>query len=178
MQGENDNHSVAGMTVFHPSPLTLFLPALTIAAGYAVLYAWMALTGLLHIGLAWICLAALFIGVPCLAVYCGLRLLTVRLRLLKHGLLVQEGFPQFDAVGVAYDNIDAIRVERGFSGRVGGGGTLVFDLTDGRKVTAPSLARPFEVKSAIERQIAGAWCADIATRPLGPDISASSAITG
>jgi hypothetical protein len=174
IQGENDNQAVASETVFYPSRLALFFPALMIAIGYALLYALMALAGDPDIALARFCLIALLVAVPCLVAYAGLRVLTIRLRLLKHGLLVQQGFPAFDAVAVAYDNIDAIRVVRGFSGRISGGGTLVFDLIDGRKIATAGLARPIDVKSAIERQIASAWCGDISATAQARDVSTSA----
>jgi len=174
IQGENDNQAVASETVFYPSRLALFFPASMVALGYGVLYALMALAGDPDIILARFCLIVLLVAVPCLVTYAGLRVLTIRLRLLKHGLLVQQGFPAFDAVGLAYDNIDAIRVARGLSGRISGGGTLVFDLIDGRKIATAGLARPFEVKSAIERQIAAAWCGDIGIGAAARDMSTSA----
>ncbi|MCY0147982.1 hypothetical protein OEG84_09735 [Hoeflea sp. G2-23] len=123
------------------SATALFLPALVVAAGYAVLWLFLNQTGRGGGHLARVSMLVLVIGVPILLVHAGLRLSTTRLTLRGAHLEAHPGFPARDPVIVAYASITGLSVRRGLSGWLTGAGSLIIERGAQPRVIVSGMAR-------------------------------------
>lgn len=151
MRGENDNPDEGETLDFRASRLAVFLPTMVIAVGSGMLLALLVLSGRSDTAPAWICLAMLVLGVPLLTAHALLRLLTIRMRLLKHAIQVHRGFPQSRSAEIPYALIRGIRIRQRPAIRSLESGTLVLTLVDGTEIPVPDLFEADEAKRAIRR---------------------------
>ena len=86
---------------------------------------------------------------PFLAAHAFLRYQTIRLQVNNGRVLCHPGWPKDLPIEVPLQVIRKIRVRRGLSGRLFGGGTVVISLLAGDDVVIADLAKPFEAKQAI-----------------------------
>ena len=84
------------------------------------------------------------IGVPLLGAHAFLRYETVRLQFLKDRLRVHPGWPKDAPIEIPYDLVSSLKVKRGLSGRLFGGGTIIIELTTGSKIAIADLKRPLD----------------------------------
>jgi len=124
------------------SALALFLPGLTVAAGYAALWLFLYLNGRGGDALARVSLMVLVIVVPFLLAHAGLRLSTTRLTLRGAHLEAHPGFPARDPVIVAYPAVTELSLRRGISGWITGAGSLVIERENGAPVVVSGLSNP------------------------------------
>ncbi len=123
------------------SATALFLPAMVVAAGYAVLWLFLNQTGRGGGHLARVSMLVLVIGVPILLVHAGLRLSTTRLTLRGAHLEAHPGFPARDPLIVAYTSVTGLSVRRGLSGWLTGAGSLIVERGTQPRVIVSGLAR-------------------------------------
>lgn len=124
------------------SAVALFLPGLTVAAGYAALWLFLYLDGRGNGPLARVSPMVLAIAVPVLLAHAGLRLSTTRLTLRGAHLEAHPGFPARDPVIVSYPAVTAVSLRRGLSGWITGAGSLVIERHDGAPLVIPGLSHP------------------------------------
>ena len=94
------------------------------------------------------------IGVPLLAAHAFLRYATIRLQVLASAVRYHPGWPRDLPVDMPFELIERVRVTRGLSGLIFGGGTLVMDLTTGARAAVADLADPDGAKAQIEKRLA------------------------
>lgn len=98
-----------------------------------------------------LCAIVLGIGVPLLGVQAFLRHQTVRLQFFADNLRYHPGWPEDSPAEIPYALIENLKVKRGLSGRVFGGGTIVIKLTTGSKIAVADLERPLEAVAEFNR---------------------------
>ncbi len=153
--GENDNLAATEGDVFLPSKATLFLPVLVVAAGYAILLTWLWSAGNIGSGIARLAIIVLAVGVPLLFIHALLRYVSIRVRLLDGFVQLNPGFPRRDAANIPYAHID--RIDLKTTGLAGNSGTLIFRLTQGKKVAICDLDHPVAIRDEIVRRIEADW---------------------
>lgn len=141
-------------TVWRASALTLFLPGLVVAGGYAALWGLLYADGRAGGALARVCLIVLVIGVPCLLAYAGLRLSTIGLALRGAHLEAHPGFPARDPVSIAYPAVSGLSLRRGLSGWITGAGSLVIQRENGPPVVVAGLADPDAALADLQSRVA------------------------
>jgi membrane protein YdbS with pleckstrin-like domain len=151
MRAENDNPEEGETLDFRASRLAVFLPTMVIAMGSAVLLTLLVLSGRSDTAPAWLCLAILVLGVPMLTAHALLRLLTIRMRLLKHAVQIHRGFPRSRSAEIPYALIRGIRIGQRPAIRSHESGTLVLTLVEGTEIPVPDLFQADEAKRAIRR---------------------------
>lgn len=153
MLGENDNLAVGSGIAYHPSMAALFAPVIVVAAGYALLSAWLWYAGISDSNIARLSIIVLTIGVPILCAHAVLRYFTIRIQLQSGFVLASTGFPRGEPRKIPYQLIRDLVIKRGFAGRLADSGTLVFHLVTGQTIAVCDLARPALIREEIERQI-------------------------
>ena len=131
------------------SAIALFLPGLTVAAGYAALWVYLYLDGRANGALARVSLMVLVIVVPLLLAHAGLRLSTTRLTLRGAHLEAHPGFPARDPVIIAYPAVTGVSLRRGLSGWITGAGSLVIKRENGPPVVVSGLSDPDSVLAEV-----------------------------
>lgn len=131
----------------------LFLPTLAIAVLYLAAWAWLVSTGRGDGALARLFVLVMAIGVPLLAFHAFLRYHTIRVHVLDKVVRYHPGWPKDLPVDMPPDLIEEVKVRRGLSGRLFGGGTLVMVLTTGQKAAIADLADPEGAKTEIEAML-------------------------
>ena len=141
-------------TIFRPR-WQLFLPTLAIAALYSMAWTWLVLEERGGGALARLFLIVMAIGVPLLAAHAFLRYQTIRVQVLNDAVRYHPGWPRDLPIDMPLDLIDRVRVKRGLSGLLFGGGTLVMDLTTGEKAAVADLYDPQGARRTIEQRMSG-----------------------
>lgn len=168
MRAENDNTDEPGGGRFLPSTLSLFLPVIVIAAGYCLLLAVLGLAGRADGAIARLSMMVLTLIVPFLVAHAVLRRATARLLVLPHAVHLHPGFPRSERYEIPYGLIRAMRVRRGFGGRIARSGTLVMELASGQRVAACDLADPDAAMAAIAARLRPSASAREAGDPIPP----------
>ncbi|GIL02963.1 MAG: hypothetical protein BroJett030_28620 [Alphaproteobacteria bacterium] len=132
----------------------LFLPTAAIALLYAAAWTYLYSTGRSDFALARLVIIVMAIGVPLLAAHAFLRYATIRLQVLANAVRYHPGWPRDLPVDMPFELIERVRVKRGLSGLIFGGGTLVMDLTTGAKAAVADLADPDGARAQVEKRLA------------------------
>lgn len=132
----------------------LFLPTIAIAVLYLAAWSWLVYTGRGEGALARMFVLVMAIGVPLLAFHAFLRYQTIKVHVLENAVRYHPGWPKDLPVDMPPELIEEVRVRRGISGRLFGGGTLVMLLTTGQKAAIADLADPDNAKAEIEAMLA------------------------
>ena len=130
----------------------LFIPTLVIAIlyGMGLLFLWM--TGRSGGALFRLFAIVLAVGIPLLATHAFLRYETLCLHLGAKNLRIHVGWPKDTPIEIPYKLIDSLKVKRGLSGRLMGGGTVLIKLTAGNQVAVADLKEPEKVADAFEAE--------------------------
>ncbi len=131
-----------------------FVPVLAIAIIYAAGWFYLVSEGRSDDATTRLLFIVLAVGVPLLAAHAFLRYQTVRVQVLADAVRYHPGWPRDMPVDMPLDLIDRVRVKRGLSGRLFGGGTLVMDLTTGERASVADLDNPKGAFEAIEQRLA------------------------
>lgn len=131
-----------------------FVPVFAIAIIYAAGWFYLVSEGRSDDATARLLFIVLAVGVPLLAVHAFLRYQTVRVQVMADAVRYHPGWPRDMPVDMPLDLIDRVRVKRGLSGRLFGGGTLVMDLTTGERASVADLDNPQVACAAIEQRMA------------------------
>ncbi len=145
---EAEFESAAGERVF-TARWQLFLPTAAILLLYSVALAFLHWSGRGQGDLARLVLVVLTVGTPLVAAHAFLRFETIRLQVLDETVRFHPGWPRRQAGEMPLSAITAVRIRRGLSGRLFGGGTLVLKLAGGQAVAIPDLADPHGARVAI-----------------------------
>ena len=150
------------LAVFRPH-WHIYLPTAVIALLYA--FGWLLLVaiGRIDTGLARLFVVVLAVGVPLLLAHAFLRYQTIRIEVLEGAIRFHRGWPAEGPVVMPCSMIRAVRVRRGLSGRLFGGGTVALDLITGDRTAIADMRDPDGACAAIE---------DV----CGPAISSASTI--
>ncbi len=120
----------------------IFVPTLAIGLLYSLAWLGLALLGKSDTGLARLFIVVMAVGVPLLAAHAFLRFQTIRLQINEGHVLCHPGWPKELPIDVPLEMIESIRVRRGLSGRLFGGGTIIIRLVTGNTVAIADLAEP------------------------------------
>jgi len=131
----------------------VFLPTVAVAIIYSGAWFYLINTGRDEYALVRLVFIVMSIGVPILAAHAFLRFQTVRVQVLPNAVRYHPGWPRDVPIDMPLDLIDRVRIKRGISGHVFGGGTLVMDLTTGQKAAVADLCNPKGARDAIERRM-------------------------
>ena len=134
----------------------LFMPTVVIAVLYSICWAILVSIGMIDAALARMVVIVMAIGVPLLAAHAFLRYQTIRLQVSDSHVYCHPGWPKDLPIDLPVHIIREVRVKRGLSGRLFGGGTIVMDLTTGTKIVIADLGEPDAAKNEIERAILNA----------------------
>ena len=129
----------------------IFVPTLVIAVLYSAAWLTLALLGKADSGLARLFIVVMAVGVPLLAAHAFLRYQTIRLQVSDGHVFCHPGWPKELPVDVPLSVIKEVKVRRGLSGRLFGGGTIVMDLVTEGNVTVADLAKPDQAKRIIDQ---------------------------
>ena len=127
----------------------IFIPTLAIGLLYSLAWLVLAFLGKSDSGLARLFIVVMAVGVPLLAAHAFLRFQTIRLQVNVGHLLCHPGWPKELPIDVPPEMIESVRVRRGLSGRLFGGGTVVIELVTGNTVAIADLAEPEKARAAI-----------------------------
>ena len=127
----------------------IFLPTLVIGVLYSAAWLILAAIGKSDTALARLFIVVMAVGVPFLAAHAFLRFQTIRLQVNNGRVLCHPGWPKDLPIDVPVEVIKKVRVRRGLSGRLFGGGTVVISLLAGDEVVVADLAKPYEAKQSI-----------------------------
>ncbi|MEC9343092.1 MAG: PH domain-containing protein [Pseudomonadota bacterium] len=133
----------------------LFLPTLAIALIYSVAWLYLMNTDKGHYALTRLVVIVMAVGVPLLAVHAFLRYQTIRVQVLPDTVRYHSGWPRDLPIDMPLELIDRVRVKRGLSGMLFGGGTLIMDLATGEKAAIADLNDPGGARAAIEQRMPG-----------------------
>lgn len=130
-----------GVSVFRPH-WQIFVPTVIVLFGYgaSLIYLWA--TGRSDTALFRLFAIVAAVGVPLLAAHAFLRYETVRVQLTKNSLRYHPGWPKDRTLEIPHELIEEIRIKRGLSGRLFGGGTLVVRTSTGGKIAVADLRDP------------------------------------
>ena len=131
-----------------------FLPTIAVGVIYAAAWFYFVRNGWGGYATARLLFIVLAVGVPLLAALAFLRYQTVRVQVLADAVRYHPGWPRDMPVDMPLDLIDRVRVKRGLSGLVFGGGTLVMDLTTGERAAVADLGDPKSACEEIRRRMA------------------------
>ena len=133
----------------------LFLPTIAIAVIYSAAWFYLVNTGKGDYALVRLLVIVMAVGVPLLAAHAFLRYQTIRVQVLPDAVRYHPGWPRDLPIDMPLDLIDRVRVKRGLSGLLFGGGTLVMDLTTGEKAAVADLYDPQGARRTIEQRMSG-----------------------
>ncbi len=128
----------------------IFVPTMIIAVLYSVAWLVLASVGKSDSGLARLFIVVMAIGVPLLAAHAFLRYQTIRLQVSDGHAFCHPGWPKDLPIDVPLAVIRQVKVRRGLSGRLFGGGTVILDLVTEGNVIVTDLAEPDKAKAIIE----------------------------
>ncbi len=127
----------------------IFVPTVAIGLLYSFAWLFLAYLGKSDSGLARLFIVVMAVGVPLLAAHAFLRFQTIRLQINEKHLLCHPGWPKELPIDVPPEMIDSVKVRRGLSGRLFGGGTVVIKLVTGNTIAIADLANPEKARAAI-----------------------------
>ncbi|MFZ1813827.1 MAG: hypothetical protein WBO55_02880 [Rhizobiaceae bacterium] len=131
----------------------LFLPTAAILVFYSAAWLWLHFGGRGDSALARLFLIVMAVGAPLLAAHAFLRFQTIRVQVLSDAVRYHPGWPRDLPIDMPIALIEKVRVKRGLSGLVFGGGTLVLTLTTGETAVIADLSNPDGAKAAIESRM-------------------------
>ena len=132
----------------------IFMPTLVIAVLYSAAWVFLAAMGKSDSGLARLFIVVMAIGVPLLAAHAFLRFQTIRLQVSDGHVFCHPGWPKELPIDVPLGVIRDVKVRRGLSGRLFGGGTVVLDLVTEGTVVVADLSEPERAKEIIDVALA------------------------
>ncbi len=153
---ERSEARISGIPLF-VSHWHIFVPTLIIGILYSAAWGFLSMTGKADSGLARLFIVVMAVGVPLLAAHAFLRFQTIRLQISEADgqILCHPGWPRDLPICVPFNVIESVRVRRGLSGRLFGGGTVVLDLVTGGQVAVTDLAEPELARKRIETALKG-----------------------
>jgi len=178
LRGENDNPGRDENATFAASRVSLALPVVIIAAGYALLVAYLALSARSEPRIGQIAVILLSVGVPFVLAYAVLRALTVRVQLLSHAVIVHSGFPRAGGIEIPYALVLGSTVRRGMFERLAGAGTVVVELTDGTRLTITDISEPYRLAAELRMHVDAAENRQIDIFAAGPVAAGTSTAMG
>ena len=137
----------------------IFVPPAAVAIIYLLAWVYLHMSGRNDHALARLVSIVMAVRVAPRPAPAFLRFVTGRGERLRRGY--HSGWPRELPVDMPYELIAGLRVKKGISGLVFGGGTLVMDLTTGEKAAVADLAEPEAARDEIARRIG-------ATAPTAP----------
>lgn len=146
---ERDEAADSGIPLF-AAHWQIFIPTLAIGVLYSLAWLILALLGKSDTGLARLFIVVMAIGVPLLAAHAFLRYQTIRLQIDNGRVLCHPGWPTELPIDIPLAMIEDIKIRRGLSGRLFGGGTIIMHITAGKTVAIADLADPDSAKNAIQ----------------------------
>lgn len=149
LRGENDNPDRGESATFAASRMSLALPVIVIALGYALLVGYLAVSARAEPRIGQVAVILLSVGVPFVLAYAVLRALTVRVQLLSHAVIIHSGFPRAGSTEIPYGLVIGTIVRRGLFERLAGAGTVTFELTDGTNLTVTDIAEPHRLAAEL-----------------------------
>ncbi len=151
IRADNDNAKIAAGSRYGASGKALFMPSAACAALFAIFLLWMEIRGTGNHIFARIALAMLLTCLPVSVANGILRQLTISVQPMAYGLLLQKGFPWRKPVTAPWLAIANIRIRQGIAGKFFRSGTLVCELSGGRKIAVRDLENVEQAKAEIER---------------------------
>ena len=128
----------------------IFVPTVVITVLYSCAWLLLAAMGKSDTGLARLFIVVMAIGVPLLAAHAFLRYQTIRLQVSDGHVFCHPGWPKELPIDVPLYVINQVRVRKGLSGRMFGGGTVILELITEGNVVVADLAEPEKAKQIIE----------------------------
>ncbi|MGI9350821.1 MAG: hypothetical protein ACR2O3_04600 [Rhizobiaceae bacterium] len=128
----------------------IFAPTLVIAILYSAAWLFLAVTGKSETGLARLFIVVMAVGVPFLAAHAFLRYQTIRLQVSDGHAYCHPGWPKELPIDVPLSIIKEVKVRRGLSGYLFGGGTVILDLVTEGSVVVADISEPDLAKKVID----------------------------
>ena len=128
----------------------IFVPTVVIAILYSAAWMFLAMTGKSDTGLARLFIVVMAVGVPFLAAHAFLRFQTIRLQVSDGHAYCHPGWPKELPIDVPLSVIKEVKVRRGLSGYLFGGGTLILDLVTEGSVVVADISEPDLAKKVID----------------------------
>lgn len=133
----------------HVAHWHIFAPTCAIALLYSVAWIVLALLGKSDTGLARLFIVVMAVGVPLLAAHAFIRYQTIRLQISKDGVLCHPGWPKELPINIPLQMISSVRIRRGLSDRLFGGGTVIIELVTGGQIAIADLSDPEDARQTI-----------------------------
>lgn len=127
----------------------VYVPSVIILCLFLMIWTMLLATGQAGSGTGRLFVITMSILTPLLGAWAFLRYQTIRLQVSDNHLFIHPGWPKDMPADIPQELVTSVRISHGILGRVFGGGSLLIEVSDGRAIAVPDLAKPYEAKQLI-----------------------------